>query len=195
MRRLESRSRRERESPFGSGRRNISNTLLLPHPVRSTHSIGLPDPARSLVTDLPLFNLLCRSSANLLHVRSPLSPCASSSSITWELIASRRRPAFSSFHHFPSFPSSDYISRRFVRRFPACAISLDADGTRANRWARSFSSPFCCFRLPQPELHQIKRSTPLRATVEPFEWSRQEPLSRFRRTGSRCESNERDSEK
>src|SRR2546428_13791227 len=39
---------------------------------------------------------MCRCSANLLHCRSPLSLALSSASITWERIASRRRPAFSS---------------------------------------------------------------------------------------------------
>src|SRR5438067_207427 len=39
---------------------------------------------------------MCRCGANFLHCRSPLSLALSSASITWELIASCRRPAFSS---------------------------------------------------------------------------------------------------
>jgi hypothetical protein len=60
-----------------------------------TESISQIQPDRQLLTCI-FFHLLCPCSANLLHSRSPLSPCASSASITWELIASRRRPAFSS---------------------------------------------------------------------------------------------------
>src|SRR5271169_3232488 len=48
----------------------------------------------------PLFgkipDLLRRCGANLLHCRSPLSLVLSSTSITWERTASRRRLAFSS---------------------------------------------------------------------------------------------------
>src|ERR1017187_8334505 len=60
-----------------------------------TPSVSQIKPNRQLLTRI-FFHLLCRHSANLFHCRSPLSPCASSASITWELIASRRRPAFSS---------------------------------------------------------------------------------------------------
>src|SRR5271167_751010 len=60
-----------------------------------TPSVSQIQPDRQFLT-YNFFDLLCRCSANLLHCRSPLSPCASSASITWELIASRRRPAFSS---------------------------------------------------------------------------------------------------
>src|SRR5450755_2716985 len=60
-----------------------------------TPSISQIKPNRQFLT-CNFFDLLCRCSANLLHCRSPLSPCALSASITWELIASRRRPAFSS---------------------------------------------------------------------------------------------------
>src|SRR3989442_273606 len=60
-----------------------------------TEPISQIQPDRELLTCI-FFVLLCHDSANLLHCRSPLSPCASSASITWELIASRRSPAFSS---------------------------------------------------------------------------------------------------
>src|SRR6516225_5629077 len=45
--------------------------------------------------------LLCYRGANLFPFRSPLSLVPLSTSITWELTASRRRPAFSS-HLFSS---------------------------------------------------------------------------------------------
>src|ERR1035437_2158400 len=58
-----------------------------------TESISQIQPDRQFLTRI-FFDLLCRYSANFLHCRSPLSPCASSASITWERIASRRTPAF-----------------------------------------------------------------------------------------------------
>jgi hypothetical protein len=74
----------------------VPEVFLRLHSERSTSSIGLPDPNRSSVSTFNFFHLTCRGGANLLHCRSPYLLRFKSASITWERIASRRRPAFSS---------------------------------------------------------------------------------------------------
>ena len=58
--------------------------------------------------------------------------------------------------------------------------------------SRCYSAVFAFHRW---SFTRLKRSTPLHEKVEPSEWSRRELLSRFRRTGSPCESYKRNYEK